>query len=327
MPVSYRFIPGLICGFLACLSFFIALLYTQLGIPTNSSKWTGEITKKKWALAEAAPAPRLLLIGGSGTTFGLNAQRIQEQTGWRTFNLGRQLGLGLDCLFYSTKKVARPGDTVLLILEYQLYTTPKGSDAHDDYILARDPEFFYQMSLLDKIDMATRIPFKRIQKGWEVRRKPEEPPYPRPPYTDDDSQINEYGDELSNAEALRAKKVPYMDMLITPLVEGIPFYCISSFSQIRDFLKWARDHHVRVLATYPNSYYRQEYDGINGRKALKTIQDFYRSEGVPLIGEPRDVMLPRDDFFDGYYHLTHEAAIRRTDRLIPLLEPYLNSSK
>ncbi len=35
-------------------------------------------------------------------------------------------------------------------------------------------------------------------------------------------------------------------------------------------------------------------------------------------------MLPIDQFYDTIYHLTYEAALQRTERLIPELKPYLH---
>jgi len=327
MHVPRPFILGLACGLFAGLGLFIALLYTQLGLPTNFSSWTYDISQKKQALAAAIPGPRLLLIGGSGTTFGLNAQRIEEETGCRTVNMGTHAGLGLDYILYWAKEVARPGDTILLVVEYQLYTSPLGSEPHDDYILARDPAFFRQMSWLDKIDMATRISFKRIQKGFAIWRKPETPPRPHPPYTDGAAYLTNYGDETGNLEAERPPAGPNMDELAKPLVDGIPSDRTAGFNEIRSFLQWARAHQVTVWATFPNIMHRPEYDGPKAQNAIKAITDFYASQGIPVVGTAREAMLPSDQFFDTPYHLTHEAAVKRTERLVPEIKACLNSAK
>ena len=221
MHVPRRFILGLICGLLAATGFFVALLYATLGPLTNSSRWAYDIMQKKAALAAAVPGPRLLLIGGSGITFGLNAQRIEEQTGYHTLNMGTHAGLGLDYILYWAQKVARPGDKILLVVEYELYTASMGTEIGDDYILAHDPGYFQQMSLWDKISMATRIPFKRIQKGYANRRHPEKPPRPHPPYTDGASYLTNYGDETGNPEAQRPPPGAVMEHRVDLLVNGI----------------------------------------------------------------------------------------------------------
>ena len=326
MRVPLQFLLGLVCGLLLGISVFVALLYSQLGIPTYSSSWAYDISQKKEALAAAISGPRLLLVGGSGVTFGLNAEEIERETGHRTVNMGTHAGLGLDYILDRTEKIARPGDTVLLAIEYELYTKPFGSEPHDDYILARDPAYFRQMSLVDKIDMATRISFKRIQKGCAIRRKPESPPRPHPPYTNGASYIDSFGDETGNAAADRPLAGPEMEEVTGCLINGLASDHAVGFDKIREFVQWAREHHVTVLATFPNLMHRTQYDGPNAVQAIKVIADFYTSQGVPVVGTAQAAILPPDEFFDTPYHLMHDAAMARTDRLVPDLKPYLHAT-
>ncbi len=193
---------------LAGIGVFIALLYSQLGIPTESSQFAYDIIQKKKAISASIPGPRLLLVGGSSVLFGLNAKMIEEQTGRRTVNMGTHAGLGLDYILYLAKKVARPGDTILIVIEYELYTGRPDVENHDDFILARDPEFFRQMSLLDKVDMATRVPFKRFQKGFRNARVPEKALRPDPPYTEAATYLNDHGDEIGIRKPSGASRVP-----------------------------------------------------------------------------------------------------------------------
>jgi len=323
MHVPRQFILGMVCGVILAIGVFVSLLYTQLGVPTNSSSWANDIIGKKKVLAEAISGPRFLVFGGSGTTFGISAQRIHELTGVPSVNMGIHAGLGIDQVLYLARKVARPGDTILLVPEYELYLTPTNWEMHDDYILARDPDYFNQMSLLDKIYMATRIPFKRIQKGIAARRKAEAPPRPHPPYTNGASFINAYGDETGNPASGRLPNATEMAIKTSVLVDGLSSERGSGFDQIRDFLQWAKAHQIKVLATFPNIMHRTEYDGPNAEVAIKTITDFFADAGIPVVGSAREAMLPPDQFFDTYYHLTREAAATRTERLVPELKPYL----
>lgn len=326
MRVPLRFLLGLLCGLLLGIGVFVAFLYTQLGVPTYSSGWAYDISQKKEKLAAAISGPRLLLVGGSGVTFGLSAEQIEKETGRPTVNMGTHAGLGIDYILDHAEKIARPGDTVLLAIEYQLYTKPFGSEIHDDYILARDPAYFRQMPWLDKIDMATRIAFKRIQKGLSIRRKPESVPRPHPPYTGGAGYIDSFGDETGNAAVDRPAPNADMEELTDCLVTGLTSDHAAGFDKIREFVRWAREHHVTVLATFPNLMHQPPYDGPNARQAIKVITDFYASLGVPVAGTAQAAILPADQFFDTPYHLTHEAAIERTERLVPALKPYLNAA-
>jgi len=327
MHVPRRFILGLACGLLLAIGLFVSLLFTQLGQRTNSSSWASDLIEKKEALAAAIPGPKLLIFGGSGTTFGVSAQRIQEITGVPSVNMGTHAGLNMDLILHLARKTARPGDTVLLVPEYELYASMSEWEGHDDYILAHDAAFFHQMSWIDKIYMATRIPFKRIQKGFAIRRKPEVPPRPHSPYTDGASFINGYGDETGNPASERLLHATNLDIRSTVLVNGLYSASGFGFDQIRVFARWAKAHRVKVLATFPNIMQRAEYEGPNADAAIKTITDFYAEVSVPVVGTAREAMMPPDDYFDTYYHLTREAAAKRSERLALALRPYLNPGK
>jgi hypothetical protein len=323
MNVSWRFILGLPCGALIAVALFVALLYAQLGIPTESSRWIYELLQKKEAHAAAVQGPRLFVTAGSSTLYGINAKRIEELTGRPTINMGCHAGLGLPYMLYLIKKTARPGDTVLLAIEYELYSLDLNKETIDDYLLARDPDYFRRLSWLEKIEMTTRIPFKRLQKGLSIRHKPESPPRPHHPYAED---IDDNGDEVANWTAERQPPNFRLKLIASNLVDGIPSTDRAGFNAIRDFVAWARAHQVTVLATFPNLVYHAEYDKPPAQQAIKAITDFYTSQGVPVIGTAREAMLPMDQFFDTSYHLTHEAALKRTERLVPELKPYLKAS-
>ncbi len=116
-----------------------------------------------------------------------------------------------------------------------------------------------------------------------------------------------------------------MRLVIDNLIDGIPSDDTTGFNALRKFLAWAKANHITVLATFPNTIYRPEYDQPQGEHAIKVITDFYTSQGVPVIGTAREAMLPSGEFFDTLFHLTLEGAQRRTLRFLPELKPFLDS--
>ena len=120
MRVSWNYILALVGGFILSIAFFVGCLYTLAGVPTESTHYDYDITQRKQLLAAERPGHRLLVVGGSSALFGINAQLIEKETGHPTVNMGTLLGLNLDYRFYLIKKIARPGDTILLACEYEL---------------------------------------------------------------------------------------------------------------------------------------------------------------------------------------------------------------
>ncbi len=335
MKVPWRFLVALPLGFLVALSVFIGALYTQLGVPTHMSQWNFDMLQKKDRLAAQISGPRLLIAGGSNALFGLNAELIQQQTGWPTINLATEAGLRIDYLLYRVKKVARPGDIILLVFEYQLYLDKGsvGSEVYDDYILARDPAYFHHLSLLEKIDMATRLPFKRLQKGWHNRRtaetvRPPQPPYsPYTPITPGIDCLDDNGDEIFNTDVTQPSPTTAMQSPLAALQGALSSEDTDGFEELAAFIQWAQARQITVLATFPNVVYQPDYDAPAGQKTLAIIAHFYASHNVPVVGTAREAMLPLDQFYDTMYHLIHSAALQRTEHLIPELQPYLRPSR
>ena len=95
----------------------------------------------------------------------------------------------------------------------------------------------------------------------------------------------------------------------------------SYFLIVQDFVNWAKDHHITVLAAWPAVYWPRRDLAEPG---LRKIRAFYESLGVPVLGDPLDTMPPLEQFFDTNNHLTAEAAKERTDALVRQLMPFLH---
>ena len=89
--------------------------------------WLVQRYKDKLQLLEQVKGPRrILLVGGSGTYFGVNAQQIQQNLGIPVLNLGLDGNVGLDVLLETFLDNFRPGDIVTLIPEYPLIKSEDG---------------------------------------------------------------------------------------------------------------------------------------------------------------------------------------------------------
>ncbi|HUD82513.1 MAG TPA: hypothetical protein VMQ67_03380, partial [Candidatus Saccharimonadales bacterium] len=128
MTASPKFFAGVVVGLLTALVLNLVAFGLVLGVPTESSRWTFEVNRRKQELAKAVPPPRLLVVGGSSVLFGINAREIEKQTGLRTLNLGTHAVLGAPYILAQARNLAQSGDTILLVFEYELYD----SNARDD---------------------------------------------------------------------------------------------------------------------------------------------------------------------------------------------------
>ncbi|SFC74746.1 hypothetical protein [Butyrivibrio sp. YAB3001] len=72
----------------------------------------------KYRILQTTNEPKIIIVSGSSSSFGLDQNMLEEQTGYKVANLGLHAGFGH--LFYSelAKENINPGDIVLLGYEY-----------------------------------------------------------------------------------------------------------------------------------------------------------------------------------------------------------------
>jgi hypothetical protein len=324
MGLCWKFFAGLGLGFLLAVALNLAAFSFVLGVPTENSRWTFEITRKKQMLADTSMPPRLLIVGGSASLFGLSARELERVTGQRTINLSTHAAVGTAYMLDNAKKAARTGDTVLLVLEYELYVSKGRDSLWLDYVVARDPQYFHHLSLAEQWNIFMLTPSQRLVRGLENRFNPRA--YTKHvvqsgPYTAD--QINSWGDQSYHPRSAAPANFEHRP---TMLASPLPDHPVG-FPQIASFCAWAREHQIRVLATFPNVLDQPLLRAPLANKNATRIENFYKQLGVPVVGDYTDALLPLDQFFDTVYHLTDEAAVARTQRLIEKLKPFLRPAE
>jgi hypothetical protein len=219
---------------------------------------------------------------------------------------------------------AKPGDTVLLAMEYQLYhygdIERSWADALMlDYVVARDPAFFHELPPLEQWNVFMLTSNARLVRGIKGRFRKERPAdlgiY-------NVENINDWGDQVNHTRAVRPTKrdniLEARASLAYPWAERP-----KGFAYMESFCAWARAHGVKVLAAFPNLCDQPEYHTPTAQKTAQQIRDFFAGLKVPVVGDYTDSLRPADDFFDTDSHLTQEAALDRSRQLAGQLKPYL----
>jgi hypothetical protein len=237
--------------------------------------------------------------------------------------------LGANYILHQARQIAQPGDTVLLILEYELYTRagldPVMADqGFVDYVLARDPAYIPTLPLSEKCNLFMLTSTQRLKKGLKNLAKTDSPASQVGVY--DFRFINEWGDQTHN-EATNRPPNAQVNILKEDsiLALGLPKHP-AGFVSIEAFCKWAQSNNIRVLATFPNLCDKPQYHTAVARQTADRIREFYEGIGVPVLGDYSDSTLPPESFFDTMYHLTREASRVRTEKLLTALGPYLRRS-
>ena len=114
-----RFIKNIV-AFAAVQTVVVAALIVLF--PGHSSTYLAATIDKHRAAETKAP-PRMIHVGGSSAAFGFDCPRIEEATGMGQVNLALHIGLGLEFILAEALDVVRPGDVVVLHVEYEQIAT------------------------------------------------------------------------------------------------------------------------------------------------------------------------------------------------------------
>lgn len=317
---SYKVLPYLSYLLLFVLLYgvvFSGLFFFQMGTPTPSSMPIHVSAQKKLDLLAAIDDRKILLVGGSSTFYGVRAKIIEQETGIKTVNMALSAGRGIPYILDKAREIAEPGDIIIMPLEYQLYLydgTPTFVAA--DYIISRDPEYFYHLPLREQLRYAsaltpTEVVLRAVAKIKIGSAGAQEP---------QSTSINEFGDETRNTGPLpipsqRARlvnKVVYNFRKATLDTKGTEL--------IKSFAMWCKANQVTLLAAFPTFAYYPDFRTPLQSKFFNGLVPFYHEQGVPVLGNPYDFMYGTENFFDTEYHVVAEAAEKNTYRLIELLK-------
>ncbi|WP_405731891.1 hypothetical protein [Anaerovibrio slackiae] len=309
--MSYKkFTACLIMAFLFAVMIFQPLLFLMnFGGLTQREKYLDEWIDYKKAVSSAIESPKIVLLSGSNTLFGIDAESMEQDLGIPVVNMGLHAGLG-EYIFAVCKPLLQPGDVVILPLEYEYYQLKGLSGEGLAYVTNYDTAYFRglpyseQLKLLynyDCRDMGLAL-FDRLR-----NKKSEE----SATYSVKNFDIR--GDIRSNAvEGSKMQPPSHYKQVFSE--DSVPNE--KSAGTIGDFVDWCHLHDVKVYAAWPSYLcYGGEFNE-KDKVQNEHIESFWRSKDVEVIGNFADNLYPAELFFDTEYHLNDAGRKIRTLRLL-----------
>jgi len=310
------FLFGLVLGAIALAATLTGLVLGQLGNAHLGSLWVDQVVEKKLAAARAAQGPKILLISGSNSMFGINSRTLEETYRRPVINLGVNAGLLLPLVLEQAKPAMGPGDIAIVPLEYPLYYHEDELNAVLlDYLLSR-ADHFWNASFWMKIQVIAKASFPRLREGY----KGLPPGYVLTGFYGP-HKIDERGDQIGTSRADRTPAL-HQEALATPVRrygrETSPN--ALGWKILADFGAYARSRGTCLIFVPSAFMERPEYrsDPIE-RQFYQQLPDRVRSLGFPYVGDPFDFMMPPEEFLNTDYHLVDEARQRFTQKLIAVL--------
>ena len=335
---------------------YLWAFYYQLGAPYKANYWLQKAVMIKRDIAERTPGKRILVLSGSNAMFGVHSGILQQRLGRNAVNLGLHASLSLDYLFRFVEPLLRPGDTLVMPLEYLYYTRiAKNRTWFTNEIMAWDPDYFRGLPWLEKVQFIMAVSPSRILNGvlikWNeaaIRGRLSLPPVVREEllrhvrqrwddgfgkvhcskrslagpihieriYSGDN--IDRFGDIMFACGAPTRKTYHYG--LNTPV-----HFMDATFSRLAAANKRLAGKGVRLLVAWPPTMHSNAFnmDIPAVRENLARLTRRIRSTGVDIVGKPEQFHYVRRAFLDNEYHLNGTSRALHTHILADELEKML----
>lgn len=253
---------------------------------------------QKDSLLKATESPRIIFIGGSNLSMGLNSQMIKDLLHLNPINTGLTFELGLKYMLENTLQYIRPSDVVVLVPEYSLYYSDyRGtSEMLLRMVLDADPAKIKLLDYSQRLQLISFLPEYALSK-----LKPSE-------YFDlSESEIygyhsfNRYGDTDAHWGRKRAFFYPFgkIENDFDPLI----------VLKIREFQAQILKRNAFLLLSFPG-YQDISYD--KSAEKISRVEAELRKNGLTVLGTPERYRMADSLLFDLPYHLTKTGVDYRT---------------
>jgi hypothetical protein len=309
MPAQVRLFFISLLQVILLTAVLIALVFAAIG-PDPDHYFAG--SRLQLELLKSTPSPRIILVGGSNVSFGLDAELMQRTLGIPVINDGMHAGLGIVPL-RELQEYVRAGDVIIISLEYQLFSSQDVMDGDlaflSDWIeyaperikFLSDPwgqtPALYATMLQRKVNRAVNT-YLFGGSLDEVRN------------VFVGTRYNSNGDFIGHLQQVSTprRKISFEPYPVSTLQEDILLF-------LERFHQTAREKGAEVYFEAPASR------RINCEKTGETsMANFFNileeRSSIPVLTPLDAVCLPDKYFFDTAYHLNAEGRRVRTERLI-----------
>lgn len=322
-----KYFGTILLGFILSVAMLLGVFFGSLGFSSsanaiNIGAW---YSHKEDALSARSAPGRIVLIGGSSGLYGVRMADVETALNRPAVNFATHAGLPLRYLLHRARQQLKPGDMAVFAPEYEFYHPGRETDIYVDFVLGEDPEFLDFVSIPEKArwvfgaQAATLV--NSVKRWTESAQK-----HAEDVRQNSRSKLNENGDmvvnDLASRPPARARALESVEDLVS--FKASLTYSEESWKEIEEFVQWCHAHSVTLLVAFPPTVFFPVYDRPEYAGRFDELVKKWQSLGVPVLGSPRESMLPMASFYDTVYHLNSDGMTENTRRLIEMLRPMVD---
>jgi hypothetical protein len=252
---------------------------------------------------------RIIFIGGSNLSFGLNCQLIKDSLNLTPINTAIHAGIGINFLIDYYKSKINSNDIIILVPEYTQYfgSNGNGNDILLRLVMDTDKSAIALITCSQFKNMRWIIPKYILSKynpfEYFISPEKENSSYLR-------SSFNKYGDACTHWGNSVNSSFKREDLNQSNIDSEV-------IIKMREFQKIIKRKKATLLISFPC------YDPISFKKNISQINKVnfeLTKREFSIIGNPSLFAFDQKYFYDSPYHLTLEGANHRTQLLIQLIK-------
>ncbi len=260
---------------------------------------------------------KIIFVGGSNVSFGLDSKKIMEKYNRSVINMGLHAGIGLEFIVKDAKQYINKGDIIVLIPEYENFYTdnfygemeliavlfdiePQGRKLVDakqwQHLLKYIPTYSAK-----KIKNYIPTLFRKQTQATEVNIY-------------DRRSFNEFGDAYIHWA------LPNQNYLPAKINTGKEKLNIEVVSFIKEFKKYVISKGATVCILPPVI---QDQSFNNQVSAIYMINDSLTANNISFFVKPERYKFSSEYFFNSYYHLNKKGVDERTQMIIQDIDKFI----
>lgn len=288
---------------------FIILIAGLYLVPDKMVKYTilGALPEKHKHL-ESVQGKKIILLGGSNVSFGIDSKTIQDSFKIPVINMGVHAGLGLEFILNDIKNYIKKGDIIILMPEYEHFYTDNyyGEMELVSYIFDVDPSSQKTIETRQWPHLIKYLPTYSAKKIKNYIPSLLSKSLPAIDIYHKES-FNEYGDAylhwtLPNQPFIEAKQNTGKEKIYNEVIE-----------QIKLFKSQAEKNNIHFYI-FPPVIDEISYD--HQAAMINEIVKELKNNNLAFEVNPINYKYQKDLFFNSYYHLNKKGVDIRTKQFI-----------
>ena len=332
MSKNSKSIIAFVAVFFFLMSAYLYLYFWQIGRPVVAEWWLKNTIEKKEILSDSTPGPRIVIISGSNSLFGISGDVIEKKTGMKVVNLALHASLDIDYLAYILRRNIRNGDIVIAPLEYEYYrrdSTPTTWFVTN--MLGWGGDYIKSRNFLDQARLITFTNKDRVVEGLLTGGSLKYAPLDEVIATVSASDFTYKKYLYSSMDRYGSMQMAYYDQGILVRMErqqdkyegmlsygktdlAFTDYAESGINKLKNITEASGGmFYVTWPASIKTKFFNK--DDKQAKLFTKNIKDKLTAMHVRVLCDPFYANLDFKLFTDTIYHLNRDGSVIRSDRL------------